>query len=384
MVMVIYQIIFWISLALIFYIYFLYPLVLSFLSLLSRNSLIKDEKEEYFPYVSIVMAAYNEEPYIETKIQNCLSLDYPEEKLEIIIGSDGSDDKTSEIVAKYESKRLLFFPHPARRGKMAVINDAVSQAKGEICLFSDISELFDRDAVKKLVRNFVDPNVGAVTGHHIYNPSGSGLGKGTHLYWRYQRWLQRTESRLATILSCDGTIYACRRKLFVPPPPGTINDDKAVPMGIVQQGYRVIFEPEAIARGDVLPETKAFFRQKVRGQAGMYQLFWLFRDMFWPKNPMEWFIFMSHSVGPVMVPWLLLILLLSNLALCMTYPYSLVFLLQLIFYFSSTIGALTERLKLGIPLLHVPYFFVISNVASIVSFWSFLFKVQKATWTKVE
>jgi len=382
--MVIYQAIFWISLAFVLYVYFSYPIVLSLLSLYYRKPLVKENEGEYFPSVSIIMAAYNEEACIERKINNCFSLDYPENKLEIIIGSDGSDDRTNEIVKKYADKRISFFPHPVRRGKMAVINDAVSHAKGEICLFSDVSEVFDRDAVKKLVRNFVDPGVGAVTGHHIYNPSVSGLGKGTHLYWRYQRWLQGTESRLATILSCDGTIYACRRKLFVPPPPGTINDDKAVPMGIVQQGYRVIFEPEAIARGDVLPETKAFFRQKIRGQAGMYQLFWLFRDMFWPKNPIVWFIFMSHSVGPVMVPWFLLMLLLSNLALCMMYPYNLIFLLQLIFYSSSAIGALAERLKLGIPLLHMPYFFVISNVASIVSFWSFLFKVQKATWTKVE
>lgn len=382
--MVIYQAIFWISFVLILYIYFLYPFVASFLSLFSRKTLLRDIKKARFPSVSIVMAAYNEEAYIERKIKNCLLLDYPEDKLEIIIGSDGSEDRTNEIIEKYVSQKLSFFPHPVRRGKMAVINDAVSHAKGEICIFSDVSELFDRDAVKKLVRNFVNPGIGAVTGNHLYNPSTSGLGKGTLLYWRYQRWLQQIESRLATILACDGTIYACRRNLFVPPPTGTINDDKAVPMGIVQQGYRVIFEPEAIARGDVLPEAKAFFRQRVRGQAGMYQIFWLFRRMFWPRKPMVWFIFMSHSVGPVMIPWLLLAILLTNLALCNLYPYNVMFLLQGIFYISSAIGAIAARLHLRVPVFHLPYFFVMSNVASIASFWSFLFKVQKATWIKVE
>lgn len=337
--MVIYQVIFWISLTLIICVYFFYPIVLAVISIFYRKPIIKDDKEEYFPGVSFIMAAYNEEAHIERKIKNCLSLDYPANKLEIIIGSDGSDDRTNEIVQNYVKKGISVFLHPIRRGKMAVINDAVRNAKGEICIFTDVSELFDRDALKKLVRNFVDSIIGAVTGHHIFNPSKTEIGKGTHLYWRYQRWIQGTESRLSTILSCDGTIYACRRHLFVPPPEGTINDDKAVPLGVVQQGYRVIFEPEAVARGDVLPQTKAFFRQKVRGQAGMYQILWLSRSMFWPKKPMIWFTFMSHTVGPVMVPWLLLVLLLSNLALCLTYPYNLIFLCQFIFYISSGIGA---------------------------------------------
>jgi len=346
--------------------------------------MIRDDKEEYLPNLSLIMAAYNEEAHIERKIKNCLSLEYPESKLEIIIGSDGSDDGTNEIVQKYAGKRILFFLHSTRRGKMAVINDGVHNAKGEICIFTDVSELFDRDALKKLVRNFVDSSIGAVTGNHIYNLSDNELGKGTHLYWRYQRWIQRTESRLSTILSCDGTIYACRRHLYIPPPEGTINDDKAVPMGVVQQGYRVIFESDAIARGDVLPETKAFFRQKVRGQAGMYQLFWLFKGMFWPKHPVVWFIFLSHTVGPVMIPWLLLVLLLSNTVLCLTYPYNLFFIGQIIFYAGAVFGVIAHHKNMRLPLVHIPYFFTVSNVASFVAFWSFIFKVQKATWTKVE
>ncbi len=382
--MTIYQAIFWISLLLVLYVYFLYPVVLSVSLFFYQKPLIKDNSGEYLPFVSIIMAAYNEEACIERKIQNCFALDYPKDKIEIIIGSDGSDDTTNKIVEKYANKQISFSPYPVRRGKMPVINDGVRRAKGEICVFTDVSEMFERDAIKKLVSHFVDPSIGAVTGNHLYNPSSTELGKGTLLYWRYQRWLQRKESCFATILACDGTIYACRRKLFIPPPMGTINDDKAVPMTIARQGYRVIFEPEAIARGDVLLETKAFFQQKVRGQAGMYQLFWLYRNMFWPKNFAVWFIFLSHSVGPVVVPWLLLMILLSSLMLCSIYPYGLFFLLQLIFYFSSIISIIADRSEIHIPILHVPYFFVISNVASIAGFWSFLFKLQKATWKKVE
>jgi len=381
--MTIFQAIFWTSFVLILYIYFFYPLTASFFSFLFRKKLVRDDKGEFLPNVSFILAAYNEEDYIETKIKNCLSLDYPKDKLEIIIGSDGSDDKTNEIAEKYSRQDISFFPYPERRGKMAVINDGVSHAKGEILVFSDIYELFDSDAIKQLIRNFVDPTIGAVTGNHISNPSTTEIGKATLLYWRYQRWLQRTESRLETILSCDGTIYACRRDLFVPPPKGTINDDKAVPLGVIQQGYRVVFEPEAIARGDLIHEPKAFFNQKVRGQAGMYQIFWLFRDMFMPQKPLLWFIFLSHGVGPVIAPWLLLVLLVSNLALYSIYPYSLILVLQLLFYFSSLIGAISHHLKVRIPLVHLPYFVVISNTASLVGFWAYIFKLQKATWKKV-
>lgn len=381
--MFIFQIVFWVSFISIFYIIVFYPIVASFLSIFFSKKRVKDDNAEFLPYVSIVMAAYNEEEHIEAKIKNCLSLDYPKDKLEIIIGSDGSDDETNEIAKQYAGNEISFYPHTIRRGKMAVINDAVKNAKGEIIVFSDIYESFDVGAIKKLIHNFVDPSIGAVTGNHISNPSSTVIGKGTLLYWRYQRWIQLTESRLETILSCDGTIYACRRGLFMPSREGTINDDKAVPMGIIKQGYRVVFEPEAIARGDLIHESKAFFNQKVRGQSGMYQIFWLFRGLFLPRKPLLWFIFLSHGVGPVIVSWFALMLLLSNFALYSTYPYNIILILQLLFYFASIVGLISHRLKLQIPLVHLPYFFVISIVASLVGFWGFIFDFQKATWKKV-
>jgi len=381
--MLLVKILFWVSLTLILYIYLFYPFVAFFLTLFWRKEIIIGEGDEALPNVSFIMAAYNEEAHIENKITNCLLLDYPKDKLEIIIGSDGSDDRTNEIAQKYADKEIIFFPHSRRRGKMAVINDGVSRAQGDILVFSDIFEIFELDAIKKLVRNFADPSIGAVTGNHISNPSDTEIGKSTLLYWRYQRWVQRIESSLETILACDGTIYACRRNLFLAPPEGTINDDKAVPMGIVRQGYRVIYEPEAIARGDLIHESKAFFNQKVRGQSGMYQIFWLFRDMFLPKKPLSWFVFMSHTVGPVIAPWLLLFLFFANIALSSESPYNTVLVLQFLFYFSSMIGAISAHFRVRIPLVHLPYFFVISNVASLFGCWAFIFKLQKATWQKV-
>ena len=152
--MVIIQGIFWASFILILYIIVFYPIVVFFLSLCFQKKLIRDDKAVFLPHVSIIMAAYNEEAHIEAKIKNCLSLDYPKNKLEIIIGSDGSDDKTNEIAKQYAEGKISFYPHPQRRGKMAVINDAVSHAKGEIVVFSDIYESFDRGAIKKFDSQF--------------------------------------------------------------------------------------------------------------------------------------------------------------------------------------------------------------------------------------
>jgi len=381
-----YKVLFWMLLFIIVYVYFLYPVFLYIFSFFIQKELIKGNQEDKLPNVSIIMAAYNELKFIERKIKNCLSLDYPKNKIEIIIGSDASEDGTNNIIEKYvtEDSRVKFFPHTERRGKMAVVNDGVKNAIGEICVFSDVSELFDKDAVRKLVRNFKTPDVGAVTGNHLYNPSKANLGKGTILYWKYQRMMQKLESKLETILSCDGTIYACRRRLYVAPPEGTINDDKAVPLGVIRQGYRVVFEPEAIVRGDALNKTDSFFNQKVRSQAGMYQLIWRYLDMFWIKRPVVLFIFLSHMVGPVMVPWLLLVLLWTNLMILSVYPYNIVFFLQVIFYLSSLCGLIAQAKSIRTPIFYVPYFFVVSNVASLLGFFSYLLKIQKAEWTKVE
>lgn len=377
------EIIFWLLLLSILYIYALYPLVVYVVAWFFEKKNRTDLEGDYVPYVSFIMAAYNEEEHIEAKIRNCLSLDYPPDKIEIIIGSDGSDDRTSEIAGRYADREITFFPYSARRGKMAVINDCVNHAKGEILVFSDIYEKFEKDAVRKLVRNFLDPSIGAVTGNHISNLSNTGIGKGTILYWRYQRWLQAVESRLATIFSCDGTIYACRKELFMAPPEMTINDDKAVPMGIISQGYRVVFEPEAIARGDLIDDSDSFFNQKVRGQSGMYQIFWMFRSMFIPVKPLQWFIFMSHTVGPVIAPWFLVMLLLTNTSLYAVYPFNIILVLQTIFYLAAAAGSVAHNLNIRVPLLHLPYFFVISNVASLAGFWAYAFRLQKVTWKKV-
>ena len=379
--------IFWIASVAIVYPYLIYPVLL----LLIRPFLFRaasQPEDDYRPTVSIILAAYNEEDCIREKLENCLALDYPAEKLEILVGSDASEDRTNEIAETFAERGVRLFPYTQRGGKMSVVNRLVSEATGEVCVFSDISELFDRDVILKLTRHFADSQIGAVTGNHIYNEEKSGMGFGTRFYWRFQRLLQSIESRLSTICMCDGTIYAARRAWFVPPINNTINDDVAVPLGIIQQGKRVIFEPEAVARGDVLQQTRRFFRQKIRSQSGKYQNFFRFPRMLFPWPLARFWIYISHSVMPVLVPWFLLLALLTNSLLVIfgggepLYAWALG--LQIAFYFTAALGLLADRMQWYLPLTAIPFYFVTANLGSIFGFFAFIAGAQSAAWRKVE
>ena len=380
----------WIAAIAVVYPYILYPLLLVVVRpLLFRPASRSDDT--YRPSVSIILAAYNEEDCVAAKLENCLALDYPAEKLEILVGSDASDDGTNKIAESFVSRGIRFFPYQNRGGKMSVVNRLVAEATGEVCVFSDISELFDRDVILKLARHFADREIGAVTGNHIYNEEKSGMGLGTRFYWRFQRLLQSIESRLSTICMCDGTIYAARREWFVPPVNNTINDDVAVPLGIILQGKRVIFEAEAIARGDVLQQARRFFRQKVRSQSGKYQNFARFPRMLFPWPLARFWIYFSHSVMPVLVPWFLLALLIANVAVVLTGGalfFTWLLALQAAFYLTAAWGLLADRLNWYLPVVSgmtaLPFYFVTANIGSIFGFFAFLANAQSAAWRKVE
>ncbi|MBN2474415.1 MAG: glycosyltransferase family 2 protein [Pirellulales bacterium] len=384
--MLVIEIVFWLSLAVLLYTYFGYPLLLMGCHFVCRRR-ASEPDETYRPSISIVLAAYNEADCIRRKLDNCLALDYPAEKLQILVGSDGSDDGTNEIVLEYRDRGVELLAFHPRRGKMATVNRIVQQASGEICVFSDISEVFEPDVPLQLVRHFADPQIGAVTGNHIYNKEKSGIGAGTSFYWKLIRFLQAVESRLHTVCACDGTIYACRRELFPFPPDNTINDDVAVPLGIIsRRGKRVIFEPKAIARGDVLQETRRFFRQKIRGQAGKYQVFGLFPKMFVPWPPSRALVFLSHTVLPVLVPWFLVLVLATNIFLWFSgqWYYQGLLILQGSFYLLALAGCLAEKFRVYAPLAAIPFYFVTANLGSLCGFFAYVGGVQKAAWRKVE
>ena len=375
----------WLALACVLYTYVAYPAIIAIAARAIKENAFPARLHSPLP-VTILIAAYNEERHIARKLRNCLSLKYPHEEMEILVGSDGSDDGTDEIVATFADQGVRLFRYGPRSGKMATVNKLVREAKGDICILTDVSEVFDSDALLHLTKHFDDDSIGIVTGKHVFNRRDSAVGIGTRVYWALQRFLQQCESRLYGVCYCDGTIYACRRELFPFPPDDTINDDVAVPLGVIRQGKRVVFEPRAVARGDVLDDSTKFFWQRVRGQAGRYQSIFRHPWMLLPFPFRRWWIYVSHFVCPTVVPWCLVIALVTNVMLALKVGglYHVTLAIQLAFYGLAALGLAAERLGRSFKLGAVPLYFVTANVASVIGGVKWLLNLQRTTWRKLQ
>ena len=342
--------IFWFSFLSIFYTYMGYPLILSVWRRVQKRT---TEKGEYLPPVSIILAVYNEEKLIERKLKNLLELDYPASLLEIIVSSDGSADRTEEKVSLFlesaskaeagasgkPSIRLM--AGPVHVGKAAALNRAVEHARGEIILFSDARQMLDRNVLLKLTANFNDPAVGVVSGELMLvdRPGGKGVS-GVGLYWRYEKWLRKMESDIDSMLGATGALYAMRRSLYRPIPADTILDDVLIPMQAVFEGYRIVFEPEAMAYDFVPPRPETEFVRKVRTLAGNYQLLWENGSFWSPRKNRVFFQYFSHKVARLVVPFLMIVLFLSNLFLLQGI-YLIFLFLQLAWYGLALIGGIS-------------------------------------------
>ncbi|MFQ5799617.1 MAG: glycosyltransferase family 2 protein, partial [Bacteroidota bacterium] len=239
--------VFWASVGLILYAHGGYPLVIFLLGLVLRKPISASEKCQ--PTVTIIITAYNEEKHIAKKLENTLHLDYPDNKLEIVVASDGSTDGTDEIVLDYSDryKTVKLCRVEGRVGKTETQNRAVAMAKGEIVVFSDATTDYKVDAITKMVRNYADPTVGAVSGRYDYlAEKGSGIGVATTLFWRYENFIKSCQARLGTITGCCGCIYSVRKSLYERLDSEIISD-LVEPLKILRKGYRIAFETEAIA-----------------------------------------------------------------------------------------------------------------------------------------
>jgi cellulose synthase/poly-beta-1,6-N-acetylglucosamine synthase-like glycosyltransferase len=259
--------VFWASVALLAYIYVGYPLVLRVWAGLVHRRVVS---QAYEPRVCLLIAANDEVAVISRKIENSLSLDYPAECLDIVVASDGSTDGTNEIVAAW-APRVQLLAFADRRGKIAAINEAMSVVTADIVVLSDANTFLRADAVRKLVQNFADPAIGAVSGDVVLTGDRASLAGSEDLYYRYERHLQRLESEIGSLVGVDGALYAIRRELFVPPPADTILDDMAIPMAILRAGRRVVFEIEALADEAGSGSAREEFWRKVRVVAGAVQ-----------------------------------------------------------------------------------------------------------------
>jgi poly-beta-1,6-N-acetyl-D-glucosamine synthase len=341
---------FWISLGLVAYVYVGYPLLLAAWARLRTRAPRVDDTEA--PPVSVILAARNEAARLPGRIENLLALDYPAERLEIVVVSDGSTDRTAQALAPY----LLERPGHARvrlveqppEGKAAALNRGVAAASHGILVFADARQRFARDAVRRLVSNFADPAVGAVSGELVldceFDAADSSVADGVGAYWRYEKWLRAHESAVDSMLGATGAIYAMRRDAWRALPPGTILDDVLAPMRAVLGGWRVVFDGRARAFDVTAPDAGAEARRKQRTLAGNWQILALEPRLLVPVVNRVWLQYCSHKIGRLLVPWALVGIFVSSLLLIgESLVYLAVFVGQVAFYGLAFYGAWLER-----------------------------------------
>ncbi|MDE3196944.1 MAG: glycosyltransferase family 2 protein [Acidobacteriota bacterium] len=290
-----------ISALLIFHIVAGYPLLLALARRPRRPAVLKDLS--FSAPVSVVMAVYNGESMIRRKLETLLALDYPRERLDIIVISDGSTDATEAIVREFRDRRVTLIAAP-RGGKAAALNLGFAAATGDILFFTDVRQPLEPSCLRHLVANFADPAVGAVTGEMRLLKGDSGEHADMDLYWRYEIWARGRQSEIDSLFNTTGCIYAMRRELADPLPSDTLTDDAILPLGAFFRGYRVIFDPAAIAY-DYPAVAGTEFRRRFRTLAGLWQVHARIPALFTSRNRMR-FHFLSHKFGRLALPWLIL------------------------------------------------------------------------------
>lgn len=378
---------FWGSIVVIVYTYIGFPLLILIRGLLRPRPV---KKAAITPRVSVVIIAYNEAATIGAKLDSTLALDYPSEQLEIIVASDGSNDGTNAIVERYGDPRVQFYPFP-RQGKIPVLNAVVERARGEILVFSDANTIFAPDALRALVSPFADPAVGAVGGNQCYVPNGASnaAGFGERLYWSFDRMLKTMQSRAGNAISATGAIYAIRREVFRPVPLG-VGDDFVISTRAISQGYRLVFEPTAIAYETPAPTDREEFRRKERVIVQGLRGLWAVKELF---NPLRYGFYsvqiFSHKLLRWSVTWPLVVLLAVSSGMARAGGlYRLITLGQAGFY-ACALGALAlRRTPLAqqklFKLLMIPFFFCLANIAALRAWLQLLAGKNIVVWDSTE
>jgi len=375
------SILFWVSLGLIGYIFVGYPMVLALWSA-ARPRRWRQQACE--PNISIVISAYNEAASIVTKIENLLALDYPAERVEILVGSDGSTDGTAEQLLTLAAERVRVFIFPQRRGKPAVLNTLVPKAHGDIVVFSDVRQKFEAGVLRAFARSFADSQVGAVTGKMILTTEGGTAVSGSSgFYWRYETFIRCREAIIDSAIAVTGAIYAIRKTLFEPIPSDTILDDVLIPLRIARRGYRVIVESEARAFDSACAEPHQEFTRKVRTLAGNFQLFVRERWLFNPLRNRLWWQIISHKALRLLIAPLQITLVAANVVLLSASPlYKITMLTQILFYAGGVAGWVLPRDWKKPFVVSFPFFVCLLSWATVLAFLRSVTGRQPVTWQK--
>ena len=377
--------IFWTSLGLLVYTYFGYPLYMFVRAKLSKNPVKKDDS--YKPFVSIIMSAYNEEAYIGRKINNLLQSKYPQDKMEILIGSDGSRDRTNDILLRISDSRVKTFVFQKRMGKPSVLNDLVPKALGSVLIFCDVRQTFNEDAIGQLAANFADDKIGCVSGELIFEKGSraSRVSEGVGYYWEYEKMIRRNESAVHSMVGATGAIYAIRKNLYTVLPKETILDDVYTPLSIARLGYRCIWEEKARAYDRPAFTPSEEYRRKVRTLAGNYQIFNVFKDLLIPFRRAVSIPLISHKLLRCLAPFFMIAMFIANIFISGKAPYGFILICQIIFYTVAGLGAATyerEHKTALTKIASIVYMFCLLNFTAIAGLYRFLSGKQNIAWEK--
>jgi cellulose synthase/poly-beta-1,6-N-acetylglucosamine synthase-like glycosyltransferase len=376
-----FEAIFWISLVLGIYPYLLYPIFVGLLGKVLRRGVRADAA--YLPRITVVTAAFNEARHIEATVRNKLALDYPPELLDIVVVSDESTDGTDDIVARIaaETARVRLLRQVPRAGKTSALTLAMPGLQGEIVVFSDANSIYRADALRLLARNFADPRVGYVTGKMVYvDADGSLVGDGCSAYMRYENRLRAAETRVGSIVGVDGGIDAVRRNLFRPMRADQL-PDFVLPLSVVEQGYRVVYEPEAVLNEDTLATEATEYRMRVRVALRAFWALWDKRALF---NPFRFGLFSWQLLSHKLLRYLAFIpLSIAALSVWLLPPsplYRAAALGEILFISLVALALVGPRRLADNPLTRYSYYFFLLNWSSAVAFTRFLAGKKQVLW----
>lgn len=382
MIYLISQIIFWFAVAALFYVYVGYPLLVW---LFGEIFPLEVKKGDFAPLVTVLITAYNEENAIRLKLENTLQIDYPKDKLEILVASDGSTDRTDEIVKEFAADGVKLFRQEGRMGKTFTQNKAVEAAKGEIVLFSDATTNYEKDVLQAILPNFADEKIGCVAGKLVYvDESKSSVGKGAKSYWNYETFLKQAESRACSLIGASGCLYAVRKSAYEPMYAEACSDFLICTV-VFRQGLRSVYEPNAVCTEETNQHTKKEFQMRVRVISQTFTDLWRNREMLNPLRSGFYAIeLLSHKLLRYAVPIFLLLIFVSS---AISAFYSNLFIgflaLQVLFYAIAFTAWIAEKSGRSPGVLAIPLYFVLANLASTIGFYKFLRGERYANWEPI-
>ncbi|MGV8879800.1 MAG: glycosyltransferase family 2 protein [Sphingobacteriaceae bacterium] len=385
------KITFWISLFIIFYTFIGYGILLYLIIRIKRawkQAPVINSQTENLPTCTLLVAAYNEADFINEKISNTLALNYPQGKLSFLFVTDGSVDRTAEIISQYPEIRLM---HSAeRKGKIAAVHRAMETVKSEVVVFTDANTFLNADALIYICRHYADPLVGVVAGEkrlRVDETADATAGEG--FYWKYESKLKEWDAELYSVVGAAGELFSIKTALYEPVEPDSILDDFMISMRVAEKGFRIVYEPQAYATESASENIAEELKRKIRIAAGGIQSVIRLKSLFNVlKFPVLSFQYISHRVLRwTITPFLLALVFILNGILAIDSGelfYTLLFAAQVAFYLLAISGWLLERRKLRVKALFIPYYFCVMNYAVIAGIIRYAYGKQSVIWDKAK